>query len=909
MENFLRSKEYWQVVESGIAAAADEGNLTSEQQKTLADQRLKDLRAKTYLFQVIDRSILETILDKETSKGIWDSMKKKFQGNTRVKRAQLQALRKEFEILHMKDGENVSDYFSRTLTITNKLRFLGEEMKEITVIEKILRSMISKFDYVVCSIEESKDLYTMSIDELQSSLVVHEQRMHSHVVEDQALKTTHDYNQVKTGRSSSYLRGRGRNSGRQSFGGRQGFDKSVVECYYCHNLGHFQYECPRKSRNRGSQSQSQAYYAETDEPLLLMACIEDEEIMKSRHFMDENELMLLMACVDDAKEIEFFDSLLENTDHMPTDAHCFEEKCADGKSYEIVENCADEGNCAVEMSCDEGNGAVEMSCADEEECENASKLHSNTPNLEIADEKEFLEIPDETEPNGRPVQCCLPSGRPVHKLEGVEISTELNEGKNNIKGAKLDFDEIKITKNTMQMLLMAHIEKAHDETTWFLDSGCSNHMSGHKNFFLELDENFHRSVKLGDNSSIDVLGKGRIHLQVNNSSQVISEVFYIPDLKNNLLSIGQLQEKGLAILFKNNKCKVFHPDRGLIIETEMAMNRMFIVIAKIQFPDHHCFITPAQNLEYLWHCRYGHLSFGGLQTLLQKGMVHGLPQSKYSNMICEDCILGKHHRNSFPRTTTWRASQPLELLHADLCGPISPISNSHKRYLFTVIDDFSRKLWVFFLTDKSEAFKQFKLFKTRVEKETRINIKGLRTDRGGEFTSKEFAEFCELHGIKRQLTAAYTPQQNGVAERKNRTIMNMVRSLLNSRKVPKIFWPEAVNWAVHVLNRSPTFAVRNKTPEEAWSGTKPSVAHFRVFGCVSYAHIPDNKRTKLDDKSLKCVLLGVSEGAKAYRLYDPETQRIIVSRDVVFKEEESWPWSAEYMDAIQASIEWGDLDE
>jgi transposase InsO family protein len=204
-----------------------------------------------------------------------------------------------------------------------------------------------------------------------------------------------------------------------------------------------------------------------------------------------------------------------------------------------------------------------------------------------------------------------------------------------------------------------------------------------------------------------------------------------------------------------------------------------------------------------------------------------------------------------------------------LCGPISPISNSHKRYLFTVIDDFSRKLWVFFLTDKSEAFKQFKLFKTRVEKETGISIKGLRTDRGGEFTSKEFAEFCELHGIKRQLTAAYTPQQNGVAERKNRTIMNMVRSLLNSRKVPKNFWPEAVNWAVHVLNRSPTFAVRNKTPEEAWSGTKPSVAHFRVFGCVSYAHIPDNKRTKLDDKSLKCVLLGVSEGAKAYRLYDP----------------------------------------
>jgi hypothetical protein len=123
-------------------------------------------------------------------------------------------------------------------------------------------------------------------------------------------------------------------------------------------------------------------------------------------------------------------------------------------------------------------------------------------------------------------------------------------------------------------------------------------MSGHKDFFSELDESFRKSVKLGDNSSIDVMGKGRIHLQVNNIPQVISEVFYIPDLKNNLLSIGQLQEKGLAILFRYNKCKVYHPKRGLIIETTMTLNRMFILLAKIQLHDQNCFLTPAQNLDY-----------------------------------------------------------------------------------------------------------------------------------------------------------------------------------------------------------------------------------------------------------------------------------------------------------------------
>lgn len=138
----------------------------------------------------------------------------------------------------------------------------------------------------------------------------------------------------------------------------------------------------------------------------------------------------------------------------------------------------------------------------------------------------------------------------------------------------------------------------------------------------------------------------------------------------------------------------------------------------------------------------------------------------------------------------------------------------------------SRKIWVYFLAAKSEAFDNFKLYKARVEKETGTFIRSFRTDRGREFTSQEFTNFCDENGIHRQLTAAYTPQQNGVAERKNRTIMNMVRSMLHAKQIPKTFWPEAVNWTVHVLNRCPTFAVKNRTPEEAWSGIKPSVDHF-----------------------------------------------------------------------------------
>ena len=148
-----------------------------------------------------------------------------------------------------------------------------------------------------------------------------------------------------------------------------------------------------------------------------------------------------------------------------------------------------------------------------------------------------------------------------------------------------------------------------------------------------------------------------------------------------------------------------------------------------------------------------------------------------------------------------------------------------------------------------------------------------------------------MHGIRRQLTAAYTPQQNGVAERKNCTIMSMVRSMLTTRRISKSFWPEAVNWSVHVLNRCPTFAVKNMTLEEAWATHKPTVDHFRIFGCIAYAHISDEKRKKLDDKGVKCIFLGVSEESKTYRLYNLVTKRIIVSRDVIFDEEHAWDWN------------------
>ncbi|XP_068339065.1 uncharacterized protein [Pyrus communis] len=296
MENFLHSKEYWSLVETGISATTEGMDPTEAQKKAIDDQKLKDLKAKNYLFQAIDRSILDTILKKDTTKDIWDSLKQK------------------------KAGELVNDYFRRTFIIANKMRIHGEMMEDVVIIEKILRSMTPKYDYV---------------------------RISRHTVDEQAVQITH----------GTQLGGRG--GGRGTYRGRGRFrsDKSTLECYSCHELGHFQWECPKRVRD------IKANFAETSEEMLLMAYVDIKEA---------------------------------------------------GRDY-----------------------------------------------------------------------------------------------------------------------------------LWFLDSGCNNHMCGKRELFSQFDSNFRELVKLG--TSFTVLRKGSIQLEENGIMQVITRVFFVPKLKNNLLSIGQLQEKGLAV--------------------------------------------------------------------------------------------------------------------------------------------------------------------------------------------------------------------------------------------------------------------------------------------------------------------------------------------------------------------------
>ena len=305
-------------------------------------------------------------------------------------------------------------------------------------------------------------------------------------------------------------------------------------------------------------------------------------------------------------------------------------------------------------------------------------------------------------------------------------------------------------------LLLQGMNDPHNDRMWYLDTGASSHMIGKKEFFHNIDENMKGRVKFGDGSTIPYEGKGNISVTLRNGEiLLIQNVLYLIDLKTNILSLGKLDDQGCKTSLSNGFLTIHDRAGRLLTKTKQTSGNMYKM--QIDINERCNLIKEEENEAWLWHKRFCLQSFYTLQDMIRGDLVKGLPQFRSPNEVCTHCISSKHSRAPFS-SSSFRELSVLELIHMDICGPISPQTIGGKRYFFLIVDDYSRCMWVALLKEKSEALEQFKRFKSMAEAEKGVKIKSIISDRGGEFTSDEFKELCDKSGIKKQLTAPYTPQ-------------------------------------------------------------------------------------------------------------------------------------------------------
>ncbi|KAH9779126.1 hypothetical protein KPL71_007607 [Citrus sinensis] len=449
-------------------------------------------------------------------------------------------------------------------------------------------------------------------------------------------------------------------------------------------------------------------------------------------------------------------------------------------------------------------------------------------------------------------------------------------------------------------------EKINYENDWIVDSGCSNHMTGDRQKLQNCSEyKGNRVVVTADNSRLPIahIGKAIVTPRYSPNQVPLQDVYHVPGMKKNLLSVAQLTSSGHYVLFGPQNVKVF---RDLKISEKPTMEgrrleSVYVMSAESAYVDK----TRRNETADLWHMRLGHVSYSKLSAMVKKSMLKGLPQLDVrTNTVCAGCQYGKAHQLPYEESK-FKAKKPLELIHSDVFGPVKQPSIGGMRYMVTFIDDFSRYVWAFFMKEKFEAFSKFKEFKEIVEGEVEQKIRCLRTDNGGEYSSREFSQYLRECQIRHQYTCANTPQQNGVAERKNRHLAEICRSMLHAKNVPGIFWAEGMRTAAHVINKLPQPRLEFVSPFEKLWNKKPRVSYLRVFGCVCYVFVPDHLRSKIDKKAVRCIFVGYDNQRKGWKCCDPVNGKCYTSRDVVFDEASSW-WTSE-KEVPPDSKEFGDM--
>ncbi|GJX40603.1 retrovirus-related pol polyprotein from transposon TNT 1-94 [Tanacetum coccineum] len=367
---------------------------------------------------------------------------------------------------------------------------------------------------------------------------------------------------------------------------------------------------------------------------------------------------------------------------------------------------------------------------------------------------------------------------------------------------------------------------------WYLDSGCSRHMTGDRARLINFVDKFIGTVRFGNDEYAAIIGYGDYKL----GDTIISRVYYVEGLKHNLFSVGQFCDGGLEVAFRQHSCHIRNYDMVDLLKGSRTTNLYSISLNDMMSASPVCLLTKASSTKsWLWHRRLNHLNFGTLNELARKNLVRGLPMLKYAkDHLCPSCQLGKSKKASHPLKTENTNTEVLNTLHMDLCGPMRTESINGKKYVLVIVDDYTRFGWVRFLRTKDETPQVIEKFIVKTQRALNATVRFVRTDNGTEFVNKTLDGWFESVGISHETSVPRSPQQNGVVERRNRTLMEAARTMLIFAKAPLFLWAEAVATACYTLNRSLVHTLHGKTYYELLKGKKPNLQYFRVFGSLCY---------------------------------------------------------------------------
>src|SRR3954464_7201440 len=798
---------------------------------------LGNSKALNALFNGIDRNIFRLVHQCELAKDVWDTLKTTHEGTSKVKMSRLQLLTTKFENLRMRDDESIQDFHMNILDIANTSGALGEKMSDEKLVRKILRSLPKRFDMKVTAIEEAQDISKMKVEELIGSLQTFEMgisensekknksiafvsnsqeeaeesreenlsesiamlgKQFNKIMRRMDQKPRPNVKNISSDISRSYDSGR-RTKPEEKYNHSKG-----IQCHGCEGYGHIRAECPTylKKQKKGlsvswSDEDSESDFEEESAKhvtALTGVYNSDEDSSEDELSFEELATSYRKLCIRSAEvcqqgekqkkyivQLEADNKGLSKTiSELNSEIIMLQSKLDQMSKYvkmlnsgsDMLEEILQIGKSSGDMS---GIGFV------------GTKKHSQDgnrvkPETEVLNpmSKHVTQHHEKSEMKRKFQRWrCHYCGRFGHIkpfcfiLYGYPDQAPYYKPKQIMPIQKQQWKP----KN---MALIAHTSlRVSAKEDWYFDNGCSRHMTGLKNLLVDIKSHSTSYVTFGDGAKGEIKGVGKLDCS---GVPNLEDVLLVKDLNANLISISQLCDQGYQVNFTKDECVVTNKEKEVVMRGVRSKDNCYLWVSH---ESSYSTVCSKEEEAKQWHQKLGHLHLRGMKRLISLEAVRGIPKLQIDEgKICGECQVGKQTRMSHPKVTHLTTSRVLELLHMDLMGPMQIESLGGKNYAYVVVDDYSRFTWVNFIREKSDVFDVFKDLCQRIQREKDNSVVRIRSDHGKEFENQKFAEFCPSEGIHHEFSSPITPQQNGVVERKNRTIQESARAMIHAKNLP-----------------------------------------------------------------------------------------------------------------------------